>query len=318
MSDLSRRDLLKAAALATAGIATAGPFSSAIAEHITAGSHPDLAPPAPPNRKSMRAVPFAKHDVVRVGMVGTGLRGRSVLTELLGVDNVKIVALCDVVPDKARMRREDGDRQGPGRARALHDWRSCLRAARRARRPRSRLHRDAVGMARAGDARRARARQARRGSECPIGTTLKDLWALVDASERAQKHCMQLENCNYGYNEMLVNRMVHDGLFGEVLHAEAAYLHDLREILFEIEGRGTLAPRLAHALQLQPLSDPRARPRELVSRRPRRRPLRLHRRRRDAGARTVALSRGDGATRPTRAGASATSPATSIRRSSRR
>ena len=103
MSDLSRRDLLKAAALATAGIATAGPFSSAIAEHVTAGSHPDLEPPAPPTRKSMRGVPFAKHDVVRVGMVGTGLRGRSVLTELLGVDNVKIVALCDVVPDKARM-----------------------------------------------------------------------------------------------------------------------------------------------------------------------------------------------------------------------
>ena len=49
MSDLSRRDLLKAAALATAGIATAGPFSNAIAEHISAGSHPDLAPPAPPD-----------------------------------------------------------------------------------------------------------------------------------------------------------------------------------------------------------------------------------------------------------------------------
>src|SRR6478735_541326 len=81
MSDLSRRDLLKAAALATAGIATAGPFTNAIAEHVTAGSHPDLAPPAPANRRSMRAVP----------------------TELLGVDGVKIVALCDIVPDKAQM-----------------------------------------------------------------------------------------------------------------------------------------------------------------------------------------------------------------------
>jgi predicted dehydrogenase len=75
-------------------------------------------------------------------------------------------------------------------------------------------------------------------AECPIGTTLKDLWALVDASERAGKHCMQLENCNYGYNEMMVNRMVHEGLFGEVLHAEAAYLHDLRKILFETKDEG--------------------------------------------------------------------------------
>jgi predicted dehydrogenase len=76
------------------------------------------------------------------------------------------------------------------------------------------------------------------GSECPIGTTLKDLWALVDASEKARRHCLHLENCNYGYNEMLVNRMVHEGVFGDVLHAEAAYLHDLRTILFEDRDEG--------------------------------------------------------------------------------
>jgi predicted dehydrogenase len=76
------------------------------------------------------------------------------------------------------------------------------------------------------------------GSECPIGTTLKELWSLVDASERARRHCMHLENCNYGYNEMLVNRMVHEGVFGEVLHAEAGYLHDLRTILFENRDEG--------------------------------------------------------------------------------
>jgi len=76
------------------------------------------------------------------------------------------------------------------------------------------------------------------GSECPVGTTLQDLWALVDASEAAQRHCLQLENCNYGYNEMLVNRLVHDGVLGEVLYGSAAYLHDLREILFEDRDEG--------------------------------------------------------------------------------
>ena len=83
MTDLSRRDLLKAAALAGAGLAASGPFSNAIAENITAASHPDLAPPAPAARKSMRAVPFARHETVRIGIVGTGLRGRSVLRECL-------------------------------------------------------------------------------------------------------------------------------------------------------------------------------------------------------------------------------------------
>jgi hypothetical protein len=60
----------------------------------------------------------------------------------------------------------------------------------------------------------------------------------VDASETAQRHCLQLENCNYGYNEMLVNRLVHDGVLGEVLYGSAAYLHDLREILFEDRDEG--------------------------------------------------------------------------------
>src|SRR6476659_6256877 len=60
------------------------------------------------------------------------------------------------------------------------------------------------------------------------------------------------------------------------------------------EGRGALAPRLAHALQLEPLPDPRARPGELVPRCPHRRSFRLHRRRRDARARNVDLPRGDG------------------------
>src|SRR5215211_1860273 len=102
MKDLSRRDLLKGAGLAGAGMATSGAFSSAIAEYVTAAEHPDLAPPAPATRKTMRAVPFDKHGEVRIGIVGTGLRGRSVLNEWLGVDGVRIVAVCDVVPDKAQ------------------------------------------------------------------------------------------------------------------------------------------------------------------------------------------------------------------------
>ena len=93
-------------------------------------------------------------------------------------------------------------------------------------------------------------------SECPIGTTLKDLWALVDASERAQKHCMQLENCNYGYNEMMVNRMVHDGTVRRGAARRGGVPARPAEDPLRDEGRGTLAPRLAHALQLQPLSRP--------------------------------------------------------------
>ncbi len=237
MSDLSRRDLLKGAALAGVALAASGTFSSAIAENITAASYPDLEPPAPARRRTMRAVPFDRHDTVRVGIVGTGLRGRSVLTELLGVEGVKIVALCDVVPDKAQraltMVTEKGQAAPAVYTDSDHAFEKLV----------ARDDLDIVYTATPWEFHvpvmlAALAHGKHCASECPIGTTLKDLWALVDASEQAQRHCLHLENCNYGYNEMLVNRMVHAGVFGEVLHAEAAYLHDLRDILFENRDEG--------------------------------------------------------------------------------
>ena len=55
-----------------------------------------------------------------------------------------------------------------------------------------------------------------------------ECWKLVETSERTQRHCMQLENCCYGENEMLAFNLVHLGLLGEISHGEGAYIHDLR------------------------------------------------------------------------------------------
>ena len=91
MTDISRRDLLKGAAVAGAGLAASGAFLPAIAENVSALAHPDAAPPAPAARTTMKGVPFERHDVVRFGIVGTGLRGRSDLNELLSIEGVKVV-----------------------------------------------------------------------------------------------------------------------------------------------------------------------------------------------------------------------------------
>ena len=271
MSDLSRRDLLKAAALATAGIATAGPFSSAIAENITAGSHPDLAPPAPPNRNDARgSVRRARR--VRVGIVGTGLRGRSVLNEFLGIEGVGIVALCDVVPTRrARRRRWSPTRDS--RRRRYTRRRSRVRAARRARRHRSRLHGDAVGIARAGHARRARARKHGRANARSARRSRISGRSSTRARRRAPLHApreLQLR--------LQRDAREPDGPRGRVRRGAArrggVSARPAQDTVRE-SGRGTVAPRLAHAIQLEPVSDARARSRELVSRHPRRRPVRL-------------------------------------------
>jgi predicted dehydrogenase len=237
MTDLSRRDLLKSAVVGAASLTVGGAFSPAIAENISAAKHPDLAPSAPANRTTMKGVPFERHETVRIAIVGTGLRGRSVLSELLAIENVKVVALADVVPDKVaratKMITDAGHPAPTSYTSGDHAFEQLVK-------------RDDIDFVYTATPWEwhvpvmlaALAAGKHCGSECPIGTTLKDLWALVDASEKARRHCLHLENCNYGETEMLVNRMVHADVFGEVLHVEAAYLHDLREILFENRDEG--------------------------------------------------------------------------------
>lgn len=61
---------------------------------------------------------------------------------------------------------------------------------------------------------------------------------MVNTSEAARQHCIILENCCYGFAEIIVLEMVRDGFFGEITYGEAAYIHDLRTILTASEGEG--------------------------------------------------------------------------------
>lgn len=74
--------------------------------------------------------------------------------------------------------------------------------------------------------------------EVPTAVSIDDCWALVDTSEQTRRHCGLLENCCYGENEMFVLNMTHEGVFGDLIHAECAYIHDLREVLFTLGSEG--------------------------------------------------------------------------------
>jgi len=68
--------------------------------------------------------------------------------------------------------------------------------------------------------------------------SIDDCWKLVDTYEKTGIHCMMLENCCYDRNELMVMRMVREGLFGKIVHCEGGYQHDLRhEIAFGEEDR---------------------------------------------------------------------------------
>lgn len=178
----------------------------------------------------MIGVPFDPHSTIRLGIIGVGARGQGLLRDLLAIDDVLVVAVCDIDPkacERAVKQVVDAGQPEPTVYKAGEtDFQNLCK----------RGDLDLVYIATPWDWHTPMAVAAMEGGahvgvEVPAAVTIDECWILVDTSERTRKHCVMLENCNYGYNEMMVNRMVKEGLFGELTHGEAAYIHDLRGLL---------------------------------------------------------------------------------------
>ncbi|MEV0081514.1 Gfo/Idh/MocA family oxidoreductase [Saccharopolyspora sp. NPDC050642] len=219
---LSRRTLLRTGAVAGAGLGLADlAAGSAAAQQAWPAAKGD----------SMVGVPFEPLDTVRVGIIGLGNRGASMLPLFLELEGVAITALCDANPDavnRAAKAVVDAGRPEPAKhGGGDHDFEALC----------ARDDVDFVYIATPWEWHTPMAVTAMRngkhvGVECPAGVTTAELWELVDTSEQTRRHCIQLENCCYGQNELRVLRMAHDGMFGDLLYGAGAYLHDLRELLF--------------------------------------------------------------------------------------
>jgi hypothetical protein len=226
--DLDRRDFIRLGALTGAGLAFGASATQAA----------ELDASRPPSAASMIDVPFERHDVVRIGVVGTGLRGRGVLHEWLGVERAKITALCDIVPEKAAQALDMVRKAGQD-----HPVATIVRGERGFEELVRRDDVDIVYTATPWEwhvpvSVAAMEHGKHVATEVPAAYTIEDCWTLVNTSEKSRRHCIMMENCNYGYNELLVLNMVRAGLFGELKHAGAAYNHDLRSILFENRDEG--------------------------------------------------------------------------------
>ena len=81
--------------------------------------------------------------------------------------------------------------------------------------------------------------------EVPMAVSIKELWEIVDTSEQTRKHCMMMENVNYGREELMYLNMVRQGVIGDLLYGEAAYIHELRGQMKQVE-RGTGSWRTYH------------------------------------------------------------------------
>ena len=70
------------------------------------------------------------------------------------------------------------------------------------------------------------------GVEVPAALTVSECWDLVDTSEKTGKLCMIMENVCYRRDIMAILNMVRLGMFGEIIHCQGGYQHDLRHVKF--------------------------------------------------------------------------------------
>nr|WP_019884445.1 Gfo/Idh/MocA family oxidoreductase [Streptomyces purpureus] len=229
----SRRSVLRTtagAAGAGLGLGALGAGPAIAAAPGTASTVDEAAAPARQGR-TMAGVPFEGRSTVRVGIIGLGNRGGSMIDLFLALPGVRVVAVCDPVREKTERAAAKVTAAGQAApavyANGPDDYANLC----------GRGDVDFVYVATPWETHFEMAKAAMLGGkhvgvECPVAMRLDELWALVDLSERTRRHCMQLENCCYGRNEMRVLRMAHAGKFGELLHGAGAYNHDLRELMF--------------------------------------------------------------------------------------
>ena len=178
-------------------------------------------------QQSMLAFAAEPIPVVRVGFIGLGMRGPGAVTRFTHLEGVEIKGLCDLeqsnvdkcqdILAKASLPKADGY-VGPEAYKELcerddidliyiaTDWVNHTPIAVYAME-----HGKHVAI------------------EVPAATSIAECWQLVDTSERTRRHCMMLENCVYDFFELTSLNMAQQGLFGEILHAEGAYIHNLSD-----------------------------------------------------------------------------------------
>ena len=164
-------------------------------------------------------------DTVRTGFIGLGMRGPDAVRRFTYIDGAKVVALCDLEADRVAKSQEIlAGRGKPAAAEYSGEdgWKQLC-------------ERDDIDLVYICTNWQTHVEMAVYAMECgkhvavevPAAMSVAECWRLVDTSERTRKHCMMLENCVYDFFELTCLNMAQQGLFGEVLHAEGAYIHNL-------------------------------------------------------------------------------------------
>ncbi len=185
-------------------------------------------PERPAGQADMVAYAAPAIDTVRVGFIGLGMRGPGAVERFIHIPGTKIVALCDLLPENVAKCQKMLEKAGLPAAAEYTDAEDAWKEL---------CERDDIDLVYIATDWKHHARMGvyameqgkHTAIEVPSAMTLDEIWSLIDTSERTRKHCMQLENCVYDFFEMNTLNMAQQGLFGEVLHVEGSYIHNLKD-----------------------------------------------------------------------------------------
>lgn len=186
--------------------------------------------PTPPRAKGQKDVlrlATAPIPNVRVAFIGLGMRGPGAVERMTHIPGVEIVALCDMTQENTAKANEILTKRGLPKAQEFYGdanaWKKVTALP----------NVDLVYIATDWKNHANIGTQAMKDGkhvaiEVPGAMNMKEIWDLIDTSEKTRKHCMMLENCVYDFFELTTLNMAQQGLFGEILHAEGSYIHGLQ------------------------------------------------------------------------------------------
>jgi len=225
---LDRRQFLKAS---IAGGTTAFIGKNALAANVQSAPVAQSQSDDPPRRKGKSVLGLRCKPIptVRIGIVGLG-RGSGAVQRLSQIEGTEIVALCDLIPERIS-RCQESLKQNRRKEAVVYsgeeDWKKmCERS------DIDLIYNATPWQLHVPIALYAMEQGKHVVIEVPAALTVKDCWALVDKAEEKQLHCMMLENCCYDFFELATLNMARQGIFGEIIHTEGAYIHDLRQGFF--------------------------------------------------------------------------------------
>jgi hypothetical protein len=229
----NRRNFLKSATLAGAGAMATGLISGCTPKEPVSNLAAILesVKKAHPQKFNMSGYAAPAIPVVRVGFIGLGDRGSGAVQRLSYIDGVEIVALGDL--RKVAVEGSQKYLQSIGRPAAQefygeeNSWKQLAELK----------DLDLIYICTPWSLHTPMAVYGMESGkhiccEVPIARTIEEAWQLVETSEKTKKHCMMLENCCYDFFELLTLNMARQGMFGDIIHGEGAYIHNLLDMNF--------------------------------------------------------------------------------------